>query len=419
MPHDASSNVRSALSFRPVVRAIAVTALVWGAATARPAVAAVTLTQITHGGGFEPSISANGNTIVFDSNLDLAGQNASGAQQIFSYDVALQSFTQITHTTAVNKVFNFAPVADDHGGKIAYFVDRLAKKGERDPVFVFDRMTNTATKVANDARSAQRLALSGNGSELYFISQADLVPGGNSDHNDELFRFRTTTQTMRQMTSTTSPFPGITKFDPWVSRDGKRFAVASTDDLAGNGANDSGEVFFGMLPQVSSLLQQITPNATTSGFSDEVSISADGKWMTFRSSQDLVSGQNSDHNEEIFLFSLASSTLTQVTNTIPSDSANNVVPVVNQDGTRILFASTGNLQPAVGNLDHNFELFVFDKTGSTFTQITNTVPPRDNLGQGSPSFSADGTRAVFVSDADLVPGQNTAHNFEVFLANVP
>ena len=62
---------------------------------------------------------------------------------------------------------------------------------------------------------------------------------------------------------------------------------------------------------------------------------------------------------------------------------------------------------------------MFDKTAATFTQVTNTAAPRDNVGQGSPSFSADGTRVAFVSDADLVSGQNTAHNFEVFLATVP
>ena len=84
-----------------------------------------------------------------------------------------------------------------------------------------------------------------------------------------------------------------------------------------------------------------------------------------------------------------------------------------------IFASTANLDPSVGNSDHNFDLFVYDKGTSKFIQITNTTVPSDsNLSQGDPKFSDDGTRIVFVSEADLV-GQNDAHNFEVFLATLP
>ncbi|MBW2306152.1 MAG: PD40 domain-containing protein [Deltaproteobacteria bacterium] len=103
-----------------------------------------------------------------------------------------------------------------------------------------------------------------------------------------------------------------------------------------------------------------------------------------------------------------SCTFTQITSTTGGSST---APSINADGTRIAFAS--DMDFTGGNADGNWEIFLFDATTGTFTQITNTT----GGGQAnfSPSINADGTRIAFYSDRDLTGG-NADGNREIFLS---
>jgi len=80
---------------------------------------------------------------------------------------------------------------------------------------------------------------------------------------------------------------------------------------------------------------------------------------------------------------------------------------INGDGTRIIFTSDQDLTGA--NQDHNQEIFLFDTTTNTFTQITNTTtyPNGGNI-------SEDGNHIAFVSGADITGG-NPTHGQKLFL----
>jgi hypothetical protein len=73
-------------------------------------------------------------------------------------------------------------------------------------------------------------------------------------------------------------------------------------------------------------------------------------------------------------------------------------PVINAAGTRIAFGSPHDLTGE--NPAHNGQLFLFDTTTGTLSQITHGT----NGNSGGPSLSADGSRIAFVSDADLTGG---------------
>ncbi|MBN1261902.1 MAG: DUF11 domain-containing protein, partial [Anaerolineae bacterium] len=94
-------------------------------------------------------------------------------------------------------------------------------------------------------------------------------------------------------------------------------------------------------------------------------------------------------------------------------------PVINSDGTRIAFWSTGRLTGR--NPDGNIEIFlatIDNGSGIEYTQITSstgTILGGFNL---FPAINGAGDRIVFFSDRDLVEGENPDHNFEIFLAEV-
>jgi len=143
---------------------------------------------------------------------------------------------------------------------------------------------------------------------------------------------------------------------------------------------------------------QITNTITGDGRSP--SINADGTRIAFVSDADLT-GENPDGNREIFLFDTTTATFTQITDTTEFRAGLplSFSPSINADGTRIAFVSSADLTG--GNPDGNREIFLFDTTTTTFTQITDTTPGRSF----SPSINADGTRIAFHSSADLTGGE--------------
>lgn len=91
-------------------------------------------------------------------------------------------------------------------------------------------------------------------------------------------------------------------------------------------------------------------------------------------------------------------------------------PAPANNGRRVVVESTGN--PTGGNADGNSEIFLYDVRKNTWTQITNTTAPIQNL---RPS-TRTGRRLVFDSNADLhndpsvPPRSNADGNREIFLA---
>jgi Tol biopolymer transport system component len=124
----------------------------------------------------------------------------------------------------------------------------------------------------------------------------------------------------------------------------------------------------------------------------EPSISGDGRFVAFRSANNLV-GENSDVNFEIFLFDRESGGFTQVTNT-PS-LFGNFEPMVTPDGSAIVFRSLYNFVGTNG--DGSFELFEYTVATGAFKQLTFT-PGFATV--GSPKMSSDGSRIAYISNFD-------------------
>jgi Tol biopolymer transport system component len=191
---------------------------------------------------------------------------------------------------------------------------------------------------------------------------------------------------------------------PSVSSDGNSVAFEALSDPTGGNPDGSSEIF--LLNRTLGTVTQIT-NTPAGALSTRAKVNADGTRVAFESNADLVPGSNADGNTEVFMFNVTAGTFTQITNTtaVTSDNAS-----ISSDGTRIVFESNADLVPG-NNADGNTEVFMFNTTTSAVSQITGTVGAINN----APSISADGTRVVFSSDADLVAGNNADGNPEIFL----
>lgn len=259
----------------------------------------------------EPVISNNGRWIAFISNAatpnnfdgdaNVASLIADGNQEVFLYfvpavaaaplsngadaafvDLTTGSFTQITNTAAsrtpragITGTTTTAPQSpfvafdnrevsvNDNASVVAFVSTRnLVGTGNQDgspDIFIWRRTPTTAmtqlTNVALD-EMVTNPSLSGSGSALSFLSNANLAVGGasnNTDKNGEVFlasydAATATGSVTRQVTNTTRPqdgtvvnfhFPGRR-----MSRDGNFIAFESLADLTGNSAIQSNTTVF-------------------------------------------------------------------------------------------------------------------------------------------------------------------------------
>lgn len=92
-------------------------------------------------------------------------------------------------------------------------------------------------------------------------------------------------------------------------------------------------------------------------------------------------------------------------------------PSLSADGRRLVFISNADLTPPhnAANLD---QVFLFDASSGQYTQITRIQAAAIHRTVDNPRLSGDGETVVFVSNADLVKGENADGNLELFLYEV-
>ena len=187
-------------------------------------------------------------------------------------------------------------------------------------------------------------------------------------------------------------------YGPSITADGTRIAFTSDGDLTGQNPDGSQETF--VFNTTNSTFTQITN--TTNGFSSG-RISGDGNYIAFIA----------EFDPNLFLFNTTNNTTTKITNIASTSSGHVGLSTLSADGSRIAFDSNADVTGE--NPNGNTEIFLFDRTTNTITQITHT-----NTGTGvslTPWISADGTRITFYSFADHTGG-NPDHNYEIFLFNI-
>lgn len=169
-------------------------------------------------------------------------------------------------------------------------------------------------------------------------------------------------------------------------------------------------------------LIQVT--SSTVGFNNAPVIDSDGTRIVFWSTADLV-GENSDGNIELFLADLATTTVSTTVNFVQLTESTgsilggfNLGPSISADGEWVAFFSDRNLSSQ--NPDGNFEVFVAyisPSTEVTITQVTSSTGGFNILPSLAPTPSVSGQHIAFISDRNYL-GTNADGNSEVFHATL-
>jgi hypothetical protein len=297
-------------------------------------------------------------------------------------------------------------------------------------IFVYDTVAQTTTLISNDASGGPANghsydpSISGDGRYVVYHSTAtDLVTDGNSSYN--IYLYDTVSQTTKLISRDSSGNPSNgTNYPPSISADGRYVVYDSTDsNLVTGDTNNARDIFlYDTVSETTTLISNDASGGPSNGYSFSPSVSADGHYVVYYSSaSDLVTDiTNSVYN--IYLYD----TVSQTTTLISWDSSGNPSnghsyrPSISADGRYVVFRSlASNLVEGDAN-GSVADIFVHDTlTGTTELVTLDTLGGGASSASDDPSISGDGKTILFQSYASDLVTNDTNGLWDVFLADNP
>jgi Tol biopolymer transport system component len=246
----------------------------------------------------------------------------------------------------------------------------------------------------------------------------------------------------------------VNNFLPASSGDGSRLAFRSNGDYEGNNPNLEEQIWISTRSGTVFTHSRVTAAVNQEFGNPE--ISANGNWLAFPSTADLVPPGNTDGNLEIFRYDVGAGTFQQITTTTGCD---NQQPTISDGGDRVAFVSDCNFGISAGDVeivlwdgtfrgvdtsgcqnrsprisrdaagryvsfitdcdgpygssngDGGLEVVQWDTQTDLYLEVTVTTA---GLFNDAVTSSADGRFLSFISDADHETGENPAGAWVVF-----
>jgi uncharacterized protein (TIGR03437 family) len=281
-----------------------------------------------------PALSSDGKIVAFASTEDLVGQNADRNSEIFLFDG--KKLQQITHTEP-DSLFtrltdgSFQPSITADGNTIAF-------SSKRD-LFLYDVRAGRFTQLTNEA-AVRHPKISADGSRVYYIKQT-------ADSAD-LVLIETSTLMARVIAANV---PGLSLTEGRASsNDGMRLVYSAST------APNQTQVF--LFDARDNSIRQLTQLGSRSvDVNLQATISGDGRRIAFATRRRVTNA--SDGGVELYVLDLPANEVQQVTNA-PAAATAEVVASLNFDGSRVAFNFPRILSGTVSDDDlrNNSEIYI-------------------------------------------------------------
>ncbi|MDO5648693.1 MAG: hypothetical protein Q4G20_12240, partial [Paracoccus sp. (in: a-proteobacteria)] len=296
----------------------------------------------------------------------------------------------------------------------------------RHDIFVHDRQTGVTERVSVSSSGEQgdwssfMPSISADGRFVTFWSDAtNLVPGDTNWRHDIFVHDRQTGVTERVSVSSSGEQGNRHSYNPSISADGRFVTFRSyATNLVPGDTNERDDVFVhdrqtGVTERVS-----VSSSGEQGGeWSSTPSISADGRFVTFYSdATNLVPGDTNGRHD-IFVHDRQTGVTERVSVSSSGEQGDgySYYPSISADGRFVAFKSDAtNLVP--GDTNGRGDIFVHDRqTGQTERVSVSSSGEQGNYESSAPSISADGRFVTFRSSAtNLVPG-DTNRSGDIFV----
>ena len=387
-----------------------------------------------------PRMSGNGRYIVFASSADtLVPDDTNFCKDVFRRDL----LTGVTELVSVGFLGDPADADSDHpsvsndGRYVAFssFASNLVSDAQVLPqVYVRDMTVvggNGIVLVSRDASDASgddgsvNPSISGDGLFIAFESFATNLAGTHPDPRSNIFRSEWQVNQIIQVSVTplgseTAPGPvssGPTResMSAAISDDGSRIAfVSGCIDLVAGDTNGLADVFVAKISALGAVTIVLASDPFVAGgadvFSDNPSISGDGKFVAFDSkASNLVFPDSSLGNLDVYVFDVDNPAVERVSvNSAGIQAAvfDSLRPALSQDGRYVAFESAAS-NLVEGDTNGAKDIFLRDRVSGVTQRVSlNTSANQAGVGQNSssPWLSADGRSISFLTVAAFVNG---------------
>jgi hypothetical protein len=369
--------------------------------------------SVTSGGAeanspsLNPSISDDGRYVTFTTLAPLVPEDTNGASDVYVRD----------RDTDDDKVL-------DEAGAVST-----------------KRMSVDSSGNQANGQSMGSTSISANGRFVAFSSDAsNLLPNGQDSPNEDVFvRDRDTdddkvldeagaVSTQRVSWAQFQSWSGNGEsFGPSISDDGRFVAFTSnSSNLVGGDTNNAYDTFVrdrqtGAIQRANVDSSEIQAKGGCDDFycpdRSVVSISSDGRFVTFSSSASNLAANDTNGLDDVFVRDLQQGTTQRVSVSGGGTGANALSrsPSISPDGRFVAFISTSsNLEG--GDTNGVYDVFVHNRQMGTTQRVSvSGSGSQVNGGSDSPSISANGLYVAFSSSASNLVANDTNNTSDIFV----
>jgi len=377
-----------------------------------------------------PSISADGRFVAFESDATNLVTGDTSNRDVFVHDRHPTTTRVSVNSAGVQGNYpSFLPAISADGRYVAFesvATNLVAGHGVLgiSDIFVHDRQTGETTLVSVDSAGVQgndhsyRSSISADGQYVAFESDAtNLVPGDTNSATDIFVHDRVTGATSRVSVASDGTQTELLSNNgyPSISADGRFVAFRSTASNllgAGNDTNGSWDIFVhDRVTGATSRVSVASDGTPANSHSNVPSISADGRFVAFESDATNLIAGDTNGATDIFVHDRQ----TGVTTRVSVDSAGGQAYTsgdsssISADGRFVAFMSNAwNL--VAGDTNGTQDIFVHDRQTGVTTRVSVDSAGGQAAGMSYlPSISADGRFVAFWSNAaNLISGDTNS-----------
>lgn len=378
-------------------------------------------------------ISADGRVIAYSANAsNLVPNDLNGQADVFIYDQAKNSTEVISVNPAGMPVGGLQPSISADGRYVAFrsaAPDLVAgdTNGQSD-IFVRDRLTRTTVRVSlsnagteSDAFS-ERPAISADGQFVAFESDAsNLVAGDGNGVRDIFVRDLLGNITTRASVDSAGLEANGASFNASINGNGARVVFqSSATNLVPSDTNSFQDVF--MREGASTVRISVnSAGSQAAGSSQQPSISADGRFISFESSAGNLVAGDTNGVYDIFLrdtFLLSTTRISVDSSGLEASGGDSFASQISPNGQFIAYQSDANNLVA-GDTNAVTDTFFVDRTnGQVLRTSVNSAGMEASSASIAPAISDSGQWSAFASNAsNLTPGDTNGFA-DLFLRDV-
>lgn len=265
---------------------------------------------------YDPSLSANGEYVTFRSyTSNLIGDDTNGVADIFLHNRVTQETTRINLTidsTEANYGSYKTVISADglYAAFRSHASNLVGDNANGNDIFLVDLTTKAINRVSVNSDGdkgnggSYEPSISGDGQYVTFHSSAsNLVEGDTNDASDIFLYDRVTEETTRMSMATDGTEGNNSSRSPSISADGRYIAFHSyASNLVEGDTNERSDIFLhDRVTQETVRLSSAADGTEGNGRSHNVSISGDGRYVTFHSSASNLVEDDTNVTYDIFV----------------------------------------------------------------------------------------------------------------------